>query len=126
MEVQEISRGKKRQGKKMHKAERKKSQKKDGEDKSVRRSDRKRKIVDYNEVVNDKSEENQKPTNERPTCFGQYIKHKWKDVDDERNQKDEWHTGWVIGFLDNDEYSSESEFQVAYDVDNDNDLLKLL
>ena len=56
----------------------------------------------------------------RPTFFGQYIKHKWTGVDDERNGKDELYTGRAIGILDDDEHSFECEFQVAYDVDNDN------
>ena len=105
-----MARGKRDKGKRFIKLKEKESGKKDGEDKSVRRSGRKRKIVDYDEVINDKSVENEEPTNERPTFFGQYIKHKWTDVDDEGNEKDEWYTGWVISVLDDDEYSSQCEF----------------
>ena len=49
-----------------------------------------------------------------PTFFGKRIRHKWN-----LDGKDEWFHGLVVGVLDEDEYSTDCEFQVEYDDDDD-------
>lgn len=61
---------------------------------------------------------------ERPELFGKQIRHKWTMSDG----KDEWYSGKVVRVLDDDEFSSDCEFQVQYDgyEDEEHTVVKLI
>ena len=105
---------KKRQGKKIHKAERKKRVKrkigKINQSEDLAENDRLLIMMKLlmTSLMRTRDQQMKDP----------YF---WTDVDDEGNEKYEWYAGQVVGILDGDEYSSECEFRVTYDVDNDND-----
>ena len=108
----------------------KKESEKRQDEELVRRSGRKRKLVDYTKMsgddhdtdnATDNVDDSTEGSSGRPTCFGEYIRHKSTVSDDSGNDKDVWYTGCVVGVLDDDEYASDCEFQVSYDVDKGKD-----
>ena len=96
-------------------------------DQSVRRSQRKRKHVKYEDDgtlgtddVLPSSSSNRPYQLPVPTFSGKRIRHKWTD-----NGKDKWFSGTVIRALNDDEYDSNCDFEVDYDGFKDLTIVKL-